>query len=209
MREKRPETIATRASLIGRLKNWDDQTNWREFDLVYRRLIIAFAMKQGLSESEAEDVAQETLLAVAKDIGKFEYDPARSSFKTWLLTVTRHRITDLIRRRPKELRPEAGRKNDDSRTSTVARLPDPNNRVLDGLWEEEWRRTLGDQAMQRLKAEVSTQHFQIFYLSVIKGQAAAKVAEALGVNIAKIYVVRHRLAPRFKKMVASLQKEFG
>src|SRR6266496_1265142 len=102
MREPRPDTIATRASLIGRLKNWDDQTNWREFDRTYRRLIVAFAVKQGLSESEAQDVAQETLLAVAKGIGKFEYDPARSSFKNWLLTVTRHRIADHCRRRPKE-----------------------------------------------------------------------------------------------------------
>jgi RNA polymerase sigma-70 factor (ECF subfamily) len=209
MREPKPDTIATRASLIGRLKNWDDQTNWREFDRTYRRLIVAFAVKQGLSESEAQDVAQETLLSVAKDIGKFEYDPERSSFKNWLLTVTRHRIADHCRHRPKEAGPRPTRTDESTRTSTVARVPDPNCAALDAVWDEEWRRTLTDQALERLKTQVSTQHFQIFYLSVIKEQPGAKVATALGVNMATVYVVRHRLARRFKKIAAALREELG
>ena len=209
MREVRPDTIATRASLLGRLKNWDDQTSWREFDHTYRRLIVAFAMKQGLNESEAEDVAQETFVSVAKDIGKFEYDPARSSFKNWLLKVTRHRITDHIRRRPKEAAAQSCRPDDRTRTSTVARLADPASDALDAAWEEEWRQTLTEQALEQLKPEVSVEHFKIFYLSVIKQQSATRVAAALGVNLAKVYVVLHRLAPRFKKLVAALRKELG
>jgi len=99
------------------------------------------------------------------------------------------------------------RADDSTRTSTG--LPDPNSQPLDAVWDEEWRQALPDEAMQRLKGEVSTQHFQIFYLSVIKGHPAAKVAAALGVNMAKVYVVRHRLTPPFKKLVASLQKALG
>ena len=209
MRASKPETIATRASLVGRLKNWDDQTSWREFDATYRRVIVAFAVKQGLNEQEALDVAQETVLAVAKAMPGFQYDPARSSFSNWLFTVTRHRITDHIRRRPKEQEVRPPCAEDTARTSTVARVPDPNSQSLDAVWEEEWRRTLTDQAMECLKAEVSVEHFKIFYLSVIKGQSSAKVALALGTNMAKVYVVRHRLAPRFKRLVAALQKELG
>jgi len=209
MREARPDTIVTHASLLGRLRNRDDQKSWDEFDRTYRRLIIAFALNQGLDQEEAKDVVQETWLAVVKAIGKFEYDPARSSFKNWLLTVTRHRIADYIRRRPQELEAQPRRADDSTRTSTVARLPDPNSPALEVVWDEEWKRTLVDQAMERLKANVSTQHFQILYLSVVKEQPAAKVAAALGVNIAKVYVVRHRLAPRLKKLIASLRKELG
>jgi RNA polymerase sigma-70 factor (ECF subfamily) len=209
MHASKPETIATRASLVGRLKNWDDQTSWREFDATYRRVIVAFAVKQGLNEQEAQDVAQETVLAVAKAMPGFQYDPARSSFSNWLFTVTRHRITDYIRRRPKEQEVRPPHADDTARTSTVARVPDPNSQPLDAVWEEEWRRNLTDQAMECLKAEVSVEHFKIFYLSVIKGQSSAKVALALGTNMAKVYVVRHRLAPRFQKLVAALQKELG
>jgi len=209
MRAAKPDTIATRASLIGRLKDWNDQKSWGEFDRTYRRAIVAFAVAQGLSEPEAEDVAQETLLAAAKSIGGFKYDPARSSFKNWLLTVARHRITDHIRRRPKEVAAQPRRAGDATRTSTIARLPDPNGQALDVAAEAESKRAVLDEALERFKTDVSTEHFKIFYLSVIKEQPAAKVAAALGVNLAKVYVVRHRLAPRFKKLVAALQKELG
>ncbi len=209
MRELRSDTIVTRASLIRSLKNWDDQANWERFDRTYRRLIISFAVKRGLSEQEAQDVAQETLVAVAKDIQKFEYDPERSSFKNWLFTVTRHRIVDYCRGRPKESGQRNAEAGDTTRTSTVARMADPGGDALDSLWDEEWRRTVTEQATERLKSQVSTEHFQIFYLSVIKEQSSPKVAAALGVSVAKIYVVRHRLARVFKKTVAALIKEIG
>jgi len=45
-------------------------------------------------------MAQDPLLAVARDIGDSGYDPARSSFKNWLKTIRRHRTMDFIRRCP-------------------------------------------------------------------------------------------------------------
>lgn len=133
---------------------------------------------------------------MAKSIGGFKYDPSRSSFKNWLLTVARHRITDYIRRRPKEVGVPPRRARDSTRTSTVARVPDPARPALEVIEEAESEQALKDEAMERLKAGVSAEHFRIFYLSVIKEQPAAKVAAALGVKVAKVYVVRHRLAPR-------------
>jgi RNA polymerase sigma-70 factor (ECF subfamily) len=209
MRQPKPQTIATSATLLARLKNWDDQTGWQEFDRTYRRLIVAFAIKQGLSEPEAQDVAQETLLAVARDIARFQYDPARSSFKNWLLKVTRHRIVDHCRRRPREVKARAPGACETARTSTVGRVRDPNTPALDAIWDDEWKRTMTEHALERLKDEVSTLHFQIFYLGVIKEQPAAKVAAALGAKLPTVYVVRHRLGRRFKKIMVSLQQELA
>ena len=62
------DTLATRASLLGRLKNWEDSHSWEEFTQMYSRLIRAVAIKAGLTETEAKDVEQETLLSVAKKI---------------------------------------------------------------------------------------------------------------------------------------------
>ena len=45
------DSLATRASLLGRLKNWDDAGSWQEFSQTYSRLIRAVAMKAGLSEA--------------------------------------------------------------------------------------------------------------------------------------------------------------
>ncbi len=63
--------LATRASLLGRLKNWDDAASWGEFTQTYSRLIRAVILKAGLTESEAKDLDQESLLCVAEMIHDF------------------------------------------------------------------------------------------------------------------------------------------
>jgi len=60
------------------------------------------AIRAGLAPDEAQDVVQETLISVTKNIGKFKADPAFGSFKSWLLNLTRWRISNRVRSRPRE-----------------------------------------------------------------------------------------------------------
>src|SRR6185295_9915772 len=91
--------IPTRRSLLSRLKNWDDQESWKEFFDTYSRLIYRVAAKAGLTDAEAQDVVQETVIIVAKKIPGFKYDPALGSFKSWLLLITRRRIEKQLKKR--------------------------------------------------------------------------------------------------------------
>ena len=54
----------------------------------HHRLALGLARRMLGEVEAAEDVVQETFLSVAKSIQEFEYDPARCSFKTWLMTLT-------------------------------------------------------------------------------------------------------------------------
>ena len=95
------KSLATRTSLLHRLKDCDDQTSWQKFYELYRDLIYRFALKAGLTETEAEEAVQETVIAVARNLADFKYDPAVCSFKTWLLNQTSWRIKDQLRKRGK------------------------------------------------------------------------------------------------------------
>src|SRR5690242_3097851 len=85
---------STRWSLIGRLKNWDDRTGWQQFFDSYWRLIYRTATRSGLTEVEAQEVVQETVLSVARKMKDFQANPGAGSFKGWLLQITRRRIAD-------------------------------------------------------------------------------------------------------------------
>ena len=100
MKEETNGLLATRHSLLARLKDWDEQTSWREFYDTYWRLIYAVALKAGLSDAEVQDVVQETVLTVAKKVGDFKAQPD-GSFKGWLLQITRRRIADQFEKRQK------------------------------------------------------------------------------------------------------------
>src|SRR5882672_4347896 len=93
------ELIPTRATLLQRLKNWQDESSWQDFFDTYWKLIYHIALQAGLNEAEAQDVVQETMISVAKHMPTFKYDPALGSFKGWLLNMTRWRIIDQARKR--------------------------------------------------------------------------------------------------------------
>lgn len=114
--------LPTRRSLLDRLRNWEDQASWRDFFNTYWKFIYGVAIKSGLSDSEAEDVVQETVLSVAKKMPEFIYDPARCSFKGWLMHVTRLRILDQMRRRQPAFQQMPGGEADSQRTATVERV---------------------------------------------------------------------------------------
>src|ERR1041385_6847988 len=99
MARHREGMIPTRYSLLSRLQNWDDQESWKDFFDTYWRLIYSAAVNSGLSEAEAQDVVQETVICVARDIQKFKRDRAKGSFKGWLRNLTRWRIKDQLRKR--------------------------------------------------------------------------------------------------------------
>ncbi|MBK7998197.1 MAG: sigma-70 family RNA polymerase sigma factor [Verrucomicrobia bacterium] len=90
--------LPTRASLLTRLRDCQDQAGWREFFDSYWRLIYSVARKSGLQDSQAQDVVQNTFIYLSRRMPNFRYDPARGSFKSWLRVVTRSRIHEFLRR---------------------------------------------------------------------------------------------------------------
>src|SRR3954453_22160611 len=93
------ELIPTRQSLLDRLKDWQNEESWKVFFDTYWRLIYSAAVKAGLSDAEAQDVVQETVISVLKSMPGFEYNAGKGSFKGWLLRLTNWRIGDQIRKR--------------------------------------------------------------------------------------------------------------
>ena len=198
--------IPTRRTLLSRIRNLDDSTSWQDFFDTYWKLIYQAARKSGLSDDEAHDVVQTTVLTVARKIQQFKYDPERGTFKGWLRHMTRWRILDRLDQRhqgpPLEPLP------DDTRdTGPLERIPDPLSDELDKLWDAEWQQNLMDAAIQRIKRRVRPKHFQVFELHVIKQWPPAKVAKTLGVNIAQVHLIKHRVGSLIKHEVKRLEAQ--
>ena len=51
--------LDTRSTLLGRLKDLDDQRTWQEFFDTYWILLFNFVRRAGLSESESEEVVMD------------------------------------------------------------------------------------------------------------------------------------------------------
>jgi len=198
-----PDTLATRASLLGRLRNWNDADSWEEFTETYSRLIRGVAVKAGLTVTEARDVEQETLLCVAKTIHEFESNPNRGTFKSWLLNLTRWRIADQFRKRDRAL-PNLPSEGTSTGTPTIERLAGADD--VEAAWDAEWQKNILDTALVRVGRRVKPKHLQIFDLYALRHWPAGKVARELGVSRVQVYLVHHRLTKQVKSEIEYLSR---
>jgi len=202
---KADDLIPTRQSLLSRLKDWKDRESWQDFFDTYWRLIYGVARKAGLSDAEAHDIVQETVISVARKIEGFRYDPAVCSFKSWMLQLTRWRIINQLKRRQRD----AGNSPSDESegTAPVERIPDRTEFNLEAIWDEEWKKNLFAAALERIKLRADPEQFQIFDLYCVENWPAQKVARTLSVNIGRVYLAKHRIRALLRKEVKTLDKQ--
>jgi RNA polymerase sigma factor (sigma-70 family) len=197
--------IPTRQSLLSRLKDWKDQASWHLFFETYWKLIYSTAIKAGLSDAEAQDVVQNTIISVSKNLPAFEYNPQKGSFKAWLLKLTRWRIVDEFRRRQKHIYLPLHDEGGANHASALEAIPDPLSMQLEKYWDEEWESTLVNAALRRVKSKVDANHFQVFDLYVLRGWSVSRVAKALNIRASHVYLVKHRINRLVKKEIQELQ----
>src|SRR5258708_29601330 len=134
------EFIPTRESLLQRLKNWQDESGWQDFFDTYWKLIYSVAHQAGLSDAEAQDVVQETVLSVAKKMEGFTYDPAIGSFKAWLMRITKRRISDHLRKKQYQVGDKKLPREEMLETTVIENHPAEDSLDLEHIWNEEWER---------------------------------------------------------------------
>ena len=203
------ELIPTRTTLIQRLKNWEDQSSWQDFFDTYWKLIYGVARKGGLTATEAQDVVQETMISVARQMPTFKYDRAIGSFKAWLLNTTRWRIVDQLRKRGPAAARHLAEDEVTHSTPTTEELVDPTSRKLDDLWNAEWEKNLLDAAIAKVKRRLDPQRYQIFDFYVNKEWPPEKVAKAFGISVDQVYLAKHRVTEMIKAEVKRLETEMN
>jgi RNA polymerase sigma factor (sigma-70 family) len=203
------DPIPTRYTLLSRLEDRGDQDSWRDFFNIYWRLIYSVALKSGLTETEAQEVVQETVISVARDIDKFKRDRALGSFKGWLRNIIRWRIGDQLRKRTCALRADDSKVVGDLPWPNVAGIPDPAGEAAESVWDEEWQANLLKAALGTIKRSVREEHYQIFDLYVLRQTPVRDVARALGVNVGLVYLVKYRISALLKKEVRRLEKQWN
>lgn len=203
--KKPDELLPTRRSLLSRLKNFEDDKSWQEFFDTYWNLIYGVAIKTGLTDDEAQEVVQKTVIEVSKRIKEFTYDPSKS-FKAWLLTNTRWRIAEQFKARAPGYKSPAS-SDATARTSTIERIPAMGELDFEKKWDDEWREHAQATVMERLKQKVKNpKHYQIFDAHVVKGWSVEKVAATLNVSSDLVYKVKERVTKLIKEDLDRLEK---
>ena len=201
-------SLQTRRSLLSRLRDHEDQESWQTFFDRYWRLLYNVARRAGLDDVDAQDVVQDTVIAVAREIPQFRYDPGRGSFKQWLFQILRRRVSDHFRKRYRQpahagISPEALEE-----TGHADAIVMRDGVSLSDAWDQEWERSVLDAAISQVRAQANPKHFQVFDYCVLKEWPVAKVASTLGMNAAQVYLARHRVSQAVKRAARRIESEW-
>jgi RNA polymerase sigma factor (sigma-70 family) len=189
--------LPTRPSLLLRLRAAEDHGAWSEFVSIYTPLIFGFGRSRGLSEADAADVTQDVLKAVASSMSRFEYDPARSTFRNWLFTVVRSKFNN-------HLAVQARRPAPAGETTLRQFAEVTPDSAAEDAWRREYQSHLVRWAADQIRSEFKDATWNAFWRTAILGEDADAVARELGVSVNALYIARSRVTGRLKQKIDEL-----
>ena len=220
---------ATSTTLLRDLANDSQHARWAEFVTRYRPMMEAF-MRERFPSLDADDVIQETLIAVCTALPSYRYVPEEKGyFHNYLTGILRNKALRQLHKeqRQAEIADEMRRSRGDApqcmanggraRSPVSPERSEPRKRWLQGCApqgatqgddEQSWRVTLVEIALQQLMSDESIQSRtrQVFLRVVLNGEKPEAVAAAFGITCNGVYLIKNRMMPRLQKIVAALEK---
>lgn len=170
-------------------------------ELLYRRYqkpVFEFALRQGLSREDAEDVTQEVFLRVCNEAFLKRADQIRGKFRTVLLSVAKHVIISLYRYRHAEMR-------DRRREIPLGEIDPPQDSEPDPEFDRLWVKNLVDQSMEHLKDDPGIAALRL----QLGGRSYQEIAFELGCKETDVTNFIHRAKERLRREIERMISEYS
>jgi len=192
---------STNPSLIFRLTRApQDSATWEQFVVLYGPVLLDWCSKNGVQQADAQDISQEVLLQISRQIQRLDYDPALN-FRGWLRAVVHGAWCDWVEYQNSHKRRLQGASNTldslnqiQARDDLIARLESQYDRELYGL------------ASRAVRQLVEPQTWQAFEWQAVDGLSAAEVGERLGMKAASALGARYRVTKLLREQISRLER---
>jgi RNA polymerase sigma-70 factor (ECF subfamily) len=189
---------ATSLSLLDRLKvARPESSDWKRLHAVYLPLIRWWLGRVPGLGDEADDLAQEVLVVVFREIPRFDHK-REGSFRAWLRQVTVNRVRTY--RRQRQRRPLTGL---DPADGFLERLADPAG-DLAREWDQAHDRHVVDRLLAIVRPDFKTASWEAFRRFALEGVPARQVAEELGVSENAVLTAKSRILKRLRQEAGEL-----
>lgn len=173
-----------------------DESAWSRLVHLYQPLVGYWCRVQGVSPADLDDVVQEVLVAVAKDLSTFQRE-RHGGFRAWVRGIARHKALDRLRRRPG---PEA--LGGTAAHQQIQQLADlASSEELDDRQEEAW---LYRRALELVQVEFTEKTWQAFWRVAVDDRPTDMVAAELEMTPVAVRIAKSRVLARLREEVGEL-----
>jgi RNA polymerase sigma-70 factor (ECF subfamily) len=188
----------TRQSLLLRAQT-GETTAWKDLVDLYRPLILGWLHRQGVPADDLEDLSQEVLLSVVKQLPGFQHSGQRGAFRCWLRTIVCRRTADYWRALDADTQAKGG----SDATAALQEIADPDS-TLNRQWDEEHDRYVLHCLLDLVQQEFEPLTLQAFRRLALDGASGAEAAQELGLSVAAVYVAKSRVLARIRQEAEGL-----
>jgi RNA polymerase sigma-70 factor (ECF subfamily) len=188
----------TRLSLLARACEGDGDA-WKRLTELYRPLILHWLRRHGLRAEDAEDLAQEILVAVVQNLGRFTHSGHRGAFRSWLRTITVNRTRNFCNAR-------VGREvavGGPDLMPALQQLEDEDS-DLARLWDRQHDEYVVRCLLDAVALEFEPKTVLAFRRLTLDGASGEEVARELGSTVGAVYVAKARVLKRIRQEAGDL-----
>ncbi len=189
----------TSATLLDLLRTSPDEVAWGRLNELYRPLLLDWLQRDPVLRNDAEDLAQEILMVVYRELPDFERK-RKGSFRKWLRTILDFRVKG-HRRNSQSTPLPLGMETDDG---PLAELVDDHSELAQ-RWDREHDAYVVDHLLKLIAKEFIELHVRAFRRHVLDGVRPAETAKELGVSIAVVWQAKSRILRRLRELGKGLR----
>jgi RNA polymerase sigma-70 factor (ECF subfamily) len=190
---------ATSATLLARLRNRTDTEAWRRLVDLYTPLLSGWLRRYALQASDADDLVQEVLAAVVRELPHFEHSGRVGAFRHWLRTILVNRLREFWR--ANRIRPAAAGGSDFAQM--LDQLADPDS-GLSQLWDQEHDQHVARRLLAMIEPQFTPSTWQAFRRVVLDSVRPDAVATELGLSVNAIFIAKSRVLQRLRQEARDL-----
>jgi RNA polymerase sigma-70 factor (ECF subfamily) len=189
----------TSLSLLDRASRGEEPQAWERFAAVYEPLLAGWLRRLGVQESDGDDLTQDVLMVVLRELPRFEHSRRPGAFRRWLRTILVHRVRDFWRRR--DHRPLVT-----GATSFIQQLDELEDDASPAsrLFDREHDQHVMSQLLETIRPRFAPQTWRAFQLQVLEGRRADAVAAELGLSLSSAYVAKSRVLAALRREAEGL-----
>jgi RNA polymerase sigma factor (sigma-70 family) len=189
----------TSASLLDRLQSEPDAASWQRLIDLYTPLLHGWLRRYSLQQADADDLVQEVLGVVVREMPQFQHNTQKGAFRRWLRTILINRLRNFWRSR--QSRPLATGNSDVE--SMLDQLEDPAS-DLSRHWDQEHDRYIIGRLLELIEPEFSPSTRQAFRAVMFDGKTEDAVAGELGISVNAVFIAKSRVLNRLRQEMKGL-----
>jgi RNA polymerase sigma-70 factor (ECF subfamily) len=189
----------TSVSLLEHLRSNPEGEAWRRLVELYTPLLHAWLARHGVQTSDADDLVQEVLAVIVRQLPSFEHNRRSGAFRSWLRAIAVHRLRDFWRRR--NYRPDAA--GGSEFVKQLDQLEDPHSSAS-RVWDQDHDRHIVRQLLESIRGEFRQATWDAFAGVMLEGQKPAEVANRLGVSVNAVLLAKSRILARLRQVGAGI-----